>query len=73
MIESEKLNKLFYNIEIPETPIVLDETTTIMNPSLFIKSHISYIENNLTNSRFQPYLDRLLKLKKILENGRQIP
>lgn len=65
--ELQKLKEFFYNTQIPTTQISLDKATTIMNVNLFIKSHISFVENNLANSRFEPYLNRLLKLKEILE------
>tara|TARA_R110000868_G_scaffold402189_2_gene678321 strand:+ start:950 stop:1174 length:225 start_codon:yes stop_codon:yes gene_type:complete len=57
----------FYNsIDIPSEPIQLNEGEVIIDCFKFIKSHIGVVIANNGKERFQPYLDRLEKLRDVL-------
>lgn len=47
--------------------IRLNNYSFIENPALFVRSHLSVIERNLRNKRFQPYLNRLEIFKQTLQ------
>lgn len=64
--EIESMEKFF---EItPSGPIHLNQCETIINPSLFIRSHIDTLKGQNGNERYIPYLERMRELKKILQN-----
>lgn len=58
--------------KLPKGVLKLNKYETIMDVSLFVKSHISIIESaDMRNKSKQPYFDRLLELKKILDSLEQ--
>lgn len=46
----------------------LDEATNIKDVHDFFISHIDYIENNLHNSTYKPFLIRIILMYEILKN-----
>ncbi len=65
-IEINELEDYFSKIELPKTPIKLNEYTTILNCELFIESHINTIKKHKGNNTFLPYLERLKQFKQLL-------
>lgn len=66
---SDQINEMenyFQNTSIPTNPIKLDGCSTITDAKLFIESHIATVRANNGNKTFLPYLNRLNKLKIIL-------
>jgi hypothetical protein len=63
----EEIKKFFNNRDLPET-VKLDSNTIITDVNKFVQSHIQYVENNIGNKTFLPYLERLQKLKLILSD-----
>lgn len=56
----------FFNQDIPEV-VVLNPVETIVDTNKFISSHIGYLKANSGNARYLPYYDRLIALKKKLD------
>ncbi|MEY1640130.1 DUF6965 family protein [Tenuifilum osseticum] len=65
-VEINELEDYFSKIELPKTPIKLNEFTTILNCELFIESHINTIKKHKGNNTFLPYLERLKQFKQLL-------
>jgi hypothetical protein len=61
-----ELETYFAGIELPTQPVKLNRCSTIMDCSLFIKSHFATIKANNGNRTFLPYLNRLQELKQVL-------
>ena len=59
--------ELFFKV-IPSGPIRLSECELITDPVLFIKSHLEIVKGQNGNTRYLPYMERLMKLKTILSN-----
>jgi hypothetical protein len=57
--------------KLPKGVVKLDDYELIRDISLFVSSHISVIESNMGEKSKQPYLDRLLELKQILDSLEQ--
>jgi hypothetical protein len=66
--EIEELEQFFSGKTLFPEKIKLDLCTTIHNVQLFLDSHFNIIKNTNGNKYSLPYLDRLKKLKNILEN-----
>lgn len=67
LTEIEQLREFFDTIEISEEPIKLDECTTITSPADFVAGHLEYAEANYRSAHCKPYVDRLHRLRQILE------
>lgn len=67
--EIAKLKAFFSAIELPETPIIVNKYTTVINCHLFIKNHLAVLRANNGKRNFLPYLHRLQELKKLLEKS----
>ncbi len=61
--EIETLAYFFSNCTLPNTPIQLSKHETILNVKDFVESHLSTIKNYANNKYYQPYLERLQRLK----------
>ena len=61
------LETFFKNTLLPEEPIRLNQGCLITNTHKFIKSHFAAIKANNGNDTFLPYIERLQKLKIILD------
>ena len=60
------LESYFSGIELPDFPIRLNQLSTILNPALFVDTHLGFVKANPRSERFRPYLDRLILFKKLL-------
>lgn len=59
----------FEKAVLPDVTIELSKCEKIINLKLFVHSHLSVIRFNSENNRMiKPYIERLEKLKEILEN-----
>jgi hypothetical protein len=67
--ELMELEAYFSGIEVQ--PLRLDKVSNIINPRLFVESHISLLKSNNGNNRFFPYLRRLQKYKSILKTTKK--
>ena len=64
-----ELENYFAGIELTNYPVKLNEYSTITNCLLFIKSHIATVKANNGKRTFLPYLNRLQKLKQVLNTN----
>jgi hypothetical protein len=62
----KELETYFSNIRLPAQPIKLNKCSTVIDCSLFIKSHFDMIYKHKGNQTFLPYLNRLEELKQVL-------
>lgn len=65
--ELESLKAFFEAAELPKSPIRLDGSTVIESPADFVVGHLEYVEANIANRTAQPYYERLVKLRQIIE------
>jgi hypothetical protein len=65
-IEISELENYFENIEFPTQPIQLNQCSTIIDCSLFVKNHLETIKANNGKKTYLPYLNRLKNLKQVL-------
>jgi hypothetical protein len=75
-----KAGKVFWNIEeietffrdakLPDGPIKLSKAETIINSKKFLEDHIATVKRHNGNKTYFPYYQRLVKFKKIIENGK---
>lgn len=67
----KELETYFSNIRLLAQPIKLNKCSTVIDCSLFIKSHFDIIYKYKENQTYLPYLNRLQELKQvlILKNG----
>lgn len=63
----DSLREFFEAAKLPESPIRLDGNTVIESPAEFVVGHLEYVEANLANRNAQPYYERLVKLRQIIE------
>ena len=63
-----ELENYFARIAILTQPIKLSQCSTITDCSLFIEGHLSTVNRNKDKATYLPYLQRLHKLKNILQN-----
>ena len=61
-----ELETYFKNIQIPAQPVKLNQCSTIENIQLFIDGHLSTLKTNNGKPYFLPYLERLQKLRQML-------
>ena len=64
----EQLESFFKTTTIPQHSIKLDQCATITNVDTFIDSHMQIVKKNNGNTHFVSYLNRLKKIKNILQN-----
>ena len=65
-IEISELENYFEKIEFPTRPIQLNQCSTIIDCSLFVKNHLETIKANNGKKTYLPYLNRLKNLKQVL-------
>lgn len=64
------LETFFRNIALPEDPIEQYPGITIIDPSLFINSHLTIVKSQNGKAVYKPYLNRLVDLRKyLIRNG----
>lgn len=66
--EVKELKSYFESIEIPRGVVKIDKGTWISDLKKMIETHLSYVENNIDNKAYLPYLKRLRDLKTYFEN-----
>lgn len=64
--EIKELENYFSEITLPTQPIKLNNCSTILDCSYFIKNHLTTVKANNGNKVYQPYLNRLQELKEVL-------
>lgn len=62
-----EIEKFFKEYDFKDKEIQLKVGEKIINPELFVKTHIRILNHNKGNKRFLPYYLRLEKLYKILK------
>ena len=67
MDEIEQLREFFDATKMSEDPIQLDECTTITSPADFVAGHLEYAEANFRSRSCRPYVDRLHRLRQIID------
>jgi len=65
----EDIEGAFHGITLPEGPLYLNVATKITDLPAFIQAQLSIIKNAPDSRMSIPAYDRLLALKKILEEG----
>jgi len=64
----DNLENFYNNTILPRSPVQLNPWTKIINPSLFIHSHLEIVRHNNGIIGFKPYYDRLLEFKNLCFN-----
>lgn len=64
--EIKELENYFSVITLPTQPVKLNDCSTILDCSYFIKNHLATVKANNGNKVYQPYLNRLQELKEVL-------
>lgn len=67
--ELKEIELAFSNLTVPNAPVPLDACTTITIPSFFIETHLRIVKAHNGNKVFQPYMNRLQKLRQILQGN----
>ena len=63
------LEDFFKIIDIPKRPLRLNEGVVILNPGKFVQSHFNTVKSNNGKRTYESYLNRLIELKKLIQNG----
>jgi Domain of unknown function (DUF4326) len=63
-----ELEDYFATITLPTSPIKLNSHSTISDCFKFVQSHLATIRANNGKPAFEPYLNRLKELKRVLNN-----
>lgn len=63
-----KLEEFFEKTEIPAGPIRVTKYAVIFDVGKFVSSHMSIVKANNGKYTFIPYLQRLMWVKKLIEN-----
>ena len=66
--EINELETFFSGATIPQPPIKLNQCSTIINPQLFIDSHLAILKHYNGKQGYEIELNRLLEFKKVLLN-----
>lgn len=61
-----ELVNYFAQMELPTTPIKLNQCSIVLDCAMFIESHLSIVKRNNGKVAFSPYLERLRILKAIM-------
>ena len=65
--EITALEQFFKSSPLPDS-IRLNQAMNIINPALFVQSHLDIVKGQNGNQRFLPYLERLQQLRTLLSN-----
>ena len=65
--EIEEIEGAFHGITLPEGPLYLNVATKIIDVKVFIQAQLSIIKNAPDSRMSIPAYDRLLALRKIIE------
>jgi hypothetical protein len=65
----EELEKFFKQCKLPEGEVQLNECAKIVNVERFLTSHLLAVKNHNGNKVYQPYYNRLIRFKEIIENS----
>jgi len=63
-----ELEAFFQVAKFSDVPIRINVWSQIIDPSLFVRSHLSIVKGQNGNERYLPYLERLQELKLILSS-----
>jgi hypothetical protein len=66
-MDINKLEEWFKNASAPQMPVYLNEATKVNDYKLFVDSHFEGIKAAPTDFTKAPLLDRLLKMKILIE------
>ena len=66
--EIYELCEFLETVALPVAPVRLNAWTVILNPALFVASHLATVRANMRSRTFLPFLQRLFELKSILSN-----
>lgn len=69
----QSLEAFFVERELPAHPIKLDQCTTIIDVPKFLRSHLAVVKANNGKRTFRPYLDRIVALKRVLNDKPNLP
>ena len=61
-----ELEAYFKNTKLPTEPIKINQCQTITNVNKFIDRHLKALRTNNSKPTFEPYLNRLLQLKELI-------
>jgi len=65
----QELETWFQNTQLPEAPLLLNESTKINNVQVFLESHFYPLKLNPNNKINEPLLDRLKAFKLLIESN----
>ncbi len=65
----EELESFFREAKLPDGTIKLSKSVMIINTKRFLESHIATVKRHNGNKTFLPYYERLVRFKKLIENG----
>ena len=68
--EIRELEDFFAERKLPEK-VRLDSWNMIVDCKLFVDTHMSIVHYHNGNDVYLPYLNRLIEIKNILQNGRE--
>lgn len=63
---TEQINELEEKLIDLPNQVKLNDHTTLTNVKSFVESHLAVVRNYNGNKTYQPYLDRLVELKKVI-------
>jgi len=64
-----ELESYFYSAQLPNAKVHLGQGTTIKSIPGFLQGHFATVKRYNGNPTFLPHLNRLIKLKDILQSG----
>lgn len=64
-----ELEKFFNEVKFPTEPIKLNDWSLITDVSLFVESNLAVVRSHNGNTRYKPYLERLIQLKSLLSSN----
>lgn len=67
----QEVEDFFLKTELPKGPIRVTKFAVITDLKLFIDSHLSMAKANNGNYTFIPYLQRLIWIKRMIENDKK--
>ena len=71
MANLKRIKAFFESYEHSGEPIKINEAETVVDLDKFLESMYAVLEANSGNSKMMPYFNRLLKVYKIISNGKK--
>lgn len=62
----DELKGFFASTDLEVSGVRLSSGEVIMDGKKFLNSHVSFVENNIMNDTFFPYMQRLINLRNML-------